>query len=195
MAARAYEQNLISMVSSLIHLRTIGEELGRKHFVIPRMQAVMQGSIRAFDELTDAFDRAEEALQRDAQPYLQAWLRAQGFSMGAELRFEGGLYGSEVARVRGGLSAIRLHKNLVAAKRYVVLTLEEPGFSAGVTGAFQPREVFKDDQLKPVLAGDRALMEIVKEGGIERQVARIMLPIKKADLDELARSPRYFRVV
>ncbi|WP_157657809.1 hypothetical protein [Burkholderia ubonensis] len=183
------------MVSSLIHLRTIGEELGRKDFVIPRMQAVMQDSIRAFDELTDAFDRAEEALQRDGQPYLLEWMRARSFSMGAELRFEGSSFGRQVARVRGGLSAIRLHKKLVDAKRYVVLTLEEPGFCASATGAFEPLAAFKADQLTPVLAGDRALIEMVKEGGRERQVARVLLPIKKADFDELARSPRYFRVV
>ena len=194
MATPAYEQNLISMVSSLIHLRTIGEELGKKDFVIPRMQAVMQGSIRAFDELNDAFDRAEEALQQDAQPYLQQWLRAHGFSLGAELRFEGSLYGRQVARVRGGLSAIRLHKKLVDAKRHVALTLEEPEFSSSTTGPFAAVETFERDDLAPVGVG-RVSMETVKEGGRERQVAQVLLPIKQTDLDALAKSLSYFRVV
>ncbi|KVP39679.1 hypothetical protein [Burkholderia ubonensis] len=193
--AAAYEQDLISMVSSLIHLRTIGEELGKKDFVIPRMQAAMQGAIQAFSVLNDTFDRTEEALQQDAQPYLQAWLDGLSFSVGAELRFEG-CWGSSVARVRGRLAGVRLHKKLLDSKRCILLILEEPGFSSSATGAFAPHGSFTKDQLSPVLNGQRrASLETVKEGGVARQVVHVLLPIKKADIASWASGSYYFRVV
>ncbi|WP_157649590.1 hypothetical protein [Burkholderia ubonensis] len=187
MAKPAYEQNLISMVSSLIHLRTIGEELGKKEFVIPRLQSMMQGSLQAFSALNDAFDRTEDALQQEAQPYLQQWLTGLGFSIGAELRFEG-RWGSNVARVRGRLARVRLHKNLLDSKRCIVLVLEEPEFSSSGAGAFVPYDAFSSGQLPPVLSGGRRV-------SIERQDVHVLLPIKKADIDEMAHGLYYFRVV
>lgn len=191
-----YEQNLISMVSSLIHLRTIGEELGKKPFVIPRMADVMKGSVGEFELLNAQFDRTEEALQVEARPYLEDWLSAVGMSVGGEVRFEGS-NGRGVARMRGRLAGVRLYPRVLHGKRCVELLLEEAEFTPGSGSSFQAYEDFSQQALAPVLNGGSRAYRIKEKdaAGVERFVVKVTLPIKVDDIKAMGSSPYYFRVV
>lgn len=187
MSKAPFEQHLVSMVSSLIHLRSIGDELRKKPFVIPRMQSSMAGSARAFGALTESFEQTAAALQTDAHPYLAQWLSSLGLQIGSEIRFEGsGAHRS--ARVRGGLAEVRLHPRLIEAKRCVVLVLEGPSFAVD-GGAYLPFEAFTAEELSLVLTPRRcARVPVTDAAGTERHVVTVSVPIRREDLDAMARS-------
>lgn len=191
-----YEQNLISMVSSLIHLRSIGEELGKKPFVIPRIADVMKGSVAEFESLNAQFDRTEEALQVEARSYLEEWLSTVGMSLGGEVRFEGS-NGRGVARMRGRLSGVRLYPRVLHGKRCVELLLEEAEFTRGSGSSFQAYEDFPQQALAPVLNGGARAYRIKEKdaAGVERFVVKVTLPIKVDDIKAMGSSSYYFRVV
>jgi hypothetical protein len=201
MAKPQFEQDLVSMVSSLVHLRTIGEELRKKPFAIPRMEAALRDSLSAFADLTSSFERTEETLQRDAQPYLEQWLAARGLQLGGEARVEGSS-GLGIARVRGRLSVVRLSPKLIFGKRSVELILEDASFSVGALPGYAPFETLGEAQLSPVLNGIHGVrIPVTREGYrgrhvsvpdelLDRHVVRICLPIKQDDIASLARSIR-----
>lgn len=189
----AFEQTLVSMVSSLVHLRTIGEELSKKPFVIPRLAAIMAGSSVEFESLTTQFDRTEEALQVEAKPYLDAWLAAMRISVDSELRLEGG-NSDKQARVRGRLSEARLHCRIIGGRRCIELRLDDIEFSDSVSGPFRPKTSFKDADLAPVIGWGRAQLWPERDG--KPAYVLVVLPIKLADVDELSKGPHYyFRLV
>lgn len=192
--APAFEQNLVSMVSSLIHLRTIGEELSRKPFGVPRLQAEMAASTKEFEALKAQFIRTEEALQREAMPYLTEWLQAQSLCVGGEIRIRANMHGASISGVRGCLSNIRLHHGVFADKRCVELTLSSPEFSVGLTGPYAPYESFPRESLS--IMGYRVRWDEAgfKPGAIVKQLL-VILPIKALDLAALAKSYQSFELV
>jgi hypothetical protein len=204
MAKPAFEQDLISMVSSLVHLRTIGEELRKKPFAIPRIEAALRDSLNAFNELSSSFERAEETLQQDAQPCLAQWLNARALQLGGEARFEGS-NNAGVSRVRGRLSWVRIHPRQPSGTRCVELILEDASFSVDTMAGYAPFESFTQTQLSPVLGhghrvgvtkGDyRESSEKFNAVEIDRYVVRILLPIKQEDIAKLARGVWYFRQI
>jgi len=205
MAKPPFEQDLVSMVSSLIHLRTIGEELRKKPFAIPRMEAALRESLGAFADLTSSFERTEETLQREAQPYLAQWLTAQGLQLGGEAVFEG-TSALGVARVRGGLSVVRLCPNMIFGRRCVELILEDATFAVGALPGYTHFETLGQAQLSPVLNGVQGVrIPVTKDGYLgrhlsvpdallDRHVVRITLPIKQTDIDSLVRSSHFRRI-
>jgi hypothetical protein len=205
MAKPVFEQDLISMVTSLVHLRTVGEELRKKPFAIPRMEAALRDSLTAFNDLSSSFVRAEETLQQDAQPCLAQWLYARALQLGGEARFEGS-NNAGVSRVRGRLSWVRIHPRQPSGTRCVELILEDASFSVGTMTGYAPFESFTQTQLSPVLGmhghragvakGDyRESSEKFNAAEIDRYVARILLPIKQEDIEKLARGVWYFRQI
>ena len=191
----SFEQNLVSMVSSLIHLRTIGEELGRKPFGVPRLQSEMVGSTAEFEALKAQFLRTEDALQKEAMPYLVEWLNARGLCIGGEIRLRSNMHGASISGVRGCLSGIRLHHGVFADKRSVELTVSSPEFSVGFTaGPYLPYEFFPRESLS--IMGYRVRWDEsgFKPGAIVKQLI-VILPIKALDLAALAKSYQSFELV
>lgn len=183
-----YEQQLVSMVTSLIHLRAIGEELRKKAFVSDRMQSSMLTTVQAFDSLTGAFGATEAALQHDAQPYVQKWLSALGFHEGGECRFE--VSHGHAVRVRGRFVSARLWPRLVDAKRCICLVLEDPDYALD-GGGYAPFDSFNAAEqvgLELVTNGSRCQRELVEDAAGRRHVAHVVVPIWRDDYDALARS-------
>lgn len=183
-----YEQQLVSMVTTLIHLRSIGEELRKKSFVSARMRSAMPATVCAFDGLTAAFSETEAALQRDAQADLQTWLSAFGFHEGGEFRFE--VSRGHTARVRGQLAAARLWPRLVDAKRCICLVLDYPEYSlaGGPYAQFDFYDESERKALEVVTEGCRCERVPVNDAAGARHVAHVLLPIWRDDYDTLARS-------
>lgn len=183
-----YEQQLVSMVTTLIHLRSIGEELRKKSFVSARMRSSMPATVCAFDGLTEAFSETEAALQRDAQADLQKWLSALGYHVGGEFRFERSR--GHTARVRGHLVAARLWPRLVDAKRCICLVLADPEYSleGGPYVQFDSHNESERKALEVVTDGYRCERVAVNDAAGEHHVAHVLLPIWRDDYDALARS-------
>lgn len=190
-----HESTLISMVSSLIHLRHIGEELGKKPFVGERMRPVMGNAAQAFDALQASFDAAEEALQKDAQPYIEAWLADKAFHIGGEVRFEGSR--PQVAQIRGRLAGARLDSRLMyPAQRSIALLLEDSEYALGGGSAhrgFKPLTEYSNDDLGPVLSRVRGVTS-GKPLKVD-PVIQVILPIKQSDYDGMASATYYFKRV
>ncbi len=193
------------MVSSLVHLRTIGEELRKKTFVIPRMHAALHASLDAFNDLSSSFEHTEETLQQDAQACLAQWLAANSLQVGGEARFESN-NNAGISRVRGRLSWVRIHPRQPAGTRWVELILEDASFSVGATTEYAPFESFTQAQLSAVLGMHGRRLGIVKgdyrensetqnAAEIDSYVVRILRPIKQADIAKLARGAGYFRQI
>jgi hypothetical protein len=183
-----HESTLISMVTSLIHLRHIGEELGKKPFVGERMRPLMGNAAQAFDALQASFDAAEEALQKDAQPFIEAWLADKAFHIGSEVRFEGSH--PQVAQIRGRLAGARLDSRLMyPAQRSIMLLLEDSEYAIGSGTShrgFKPLNEYTADELGPVLSRVRGVTS-----GTPLAVdptIRVILPIKQSDYDEMTTS-------
>lgn len=192
MAKAPYEQQLVSMVTSLIHLRAIGEELRKKAFVSARMRSTMPNTVLAFEGLTGAFSETEAALQRDAQPFIQEWLIARGYHEGGECRFEASH--EHAARVRGRFVGARLWPRLVDAKRCVCLVLEDADYAlAG--GGYAQFDSFKEielPRLAAVVNGGHCQRALVKDAAGQRHVAHVVVPIWRDDYDALVRSKFHY---
>jgi hypothetical protein len=207
MAKTTFEQDLISLVTSLIHLRFIGEELHKKPFAIPRMEAALHNSINAFQDLSVSFERVEETMQQDAQPYIAQWLAARRLQIGGGAAFEG-RNGSNIARIRGRLSVAQLHPRMHAGKRYVELIPDDLSFSVDTNTQYELFETFTAQQLSAVLGNTTVRrLPVTKsetrfqfrtapaDADIDRYVARVLLPIKQADIKALALGIWHFRQV
>jgi hypothetical protein len=188
MSKAPFEQQLVSMVTSLIHLRAIGEELRKKAFVSDRMRSSMPTTVRAFDGLTGAFGDTEAALQHDAQPYIQKWLSALGFLEGGECRFE--VSQGHTARVRGRFLSARLWPRLIDAKRCICLVLEDPDYAldGGGYAQFDSFNAAEQVGLELVTDGSRCERAVVNDAAGRRHVAHVVVPIWRDDYDALARA-------
>ncbi len=183
MTAVAFERDLVSIVTSLIHLRSIVEALKKKDFVTARMTSVMVSTAAEFQQLQAQFVRTEAALQDEAGPFLQQWLAAQGLSLGGELRLEGSMTTAATAWLRGRLDSIRLHPRQHGGGRFVELDVSEVGYAVASSGPFRPYESCALASIEPVVGKGWHVVRLPAPNCV-----RVVLPIKGADIRELATS-------
>ncbi len=184
MSVVAFERDLVSIVTSLIHLRSIEEALKKKDFITARMTSVMVNTAAEFQQLQEQFVRTEAALQDEAGPFLQQWLAAQRLSLGGEFRLEGSSSTTAPAWLRGRLESIRLHPRQHGGGRFVELEVSEVGYAVDSSGPFKPYEAWAPAALESVGGNGWHVVRLQAPACV-----RVVLPIKGADLRELATSP------
>ncbi len=177
----AFERDLVSIVTSLIHLRSIEEALKKKEFVTARMTSVMVSTAAEFQRLQAQFVQTEAALQEEAGPFLQQWLAAQRLSLGGEFRLQGVSSATSAAWLRGRLDSIRLHPRQHGGGRFVELEVNEVGYAVDSAGPFRPYEACTPVSLEPVVGKGWHVVRLTTPDCV-----RVVLPIKGVDIRELA---------